>query len=195
MARGGLDYAFFQQLSDKIETSSGEEKSRLESLRERLLAITDAVDEAIKNQLEEARGLVNELLAAEDVEKATREALPRLNQAVAEVLNQEAQAAQAAKDEAKLRKLSQIIQVIQSAESSSTYLGLIDALLQEEDAEKRSALLAEAGDLINDEFTQFFSSLIAQLEQQGNQAEVLEKVKELHRDVLRFTMKKNLKTG
>jgi len=89
------------------------------------------------------------------------------------VLNQEAQAAQAAKDEAKLRKLSQIIQVIQSAESSSTYLGLIDALLQEEDAEKRSALLAEAGDLINDEFTQFFSSLIAQLEQQGNQAEVL----------------------
>ena len=195
MARGGLDYAFFQQLSDKIETSSGEEKSRLESLRERLLAITDAVDDAIKNQLEEARGLVNELLAAEDVEKATREALPRLNQAVAEVLNQEAQAAQAAKDEAKLRKLSQIIQVIQSAESSSTYLGLIDALLQEEDAEKRSALLAEAGDLINDEFTQFFSSLIAQLEQQGNQAEVLEKVKELHRDVLRFTMKKNLKTG
>ena len=131
MARGGLDYTFFQLLSDKIEASVGEEKVQLESLRERLLTITQAIDEAMKVQLEEARKLVNELLAAEDVEKATQEALPRFSQAVAEVINQEAQAAQAAKDEAKLRKLSQIINVIQSADSSNAYLGLIDALLQE----------------------------------------------------------------
>ncbi|MEA4930261.1 MAG: CpXC domain-containing protein, partial [Anaerolineaceae bacterium] len=74
MARGGLDYTFFQLLSDKIETSSGDEKTRLESLRERLLTITQAVDEAMKAQLEDARQLVNDLLAAEDVEIATHEA-------------------------------------------------------------------------------------------------------------------------
>lgn len=195
MARGGLDYTFFQLLSDKIEASSGEEKTQLESLRERLLTITAAVDEAMKTQLEEARKLVNDLLAAEDVEKATQEALPRINQAVAEVINQEAQAAQAAKDEAKLRKLSQIITVVQSADSSNAYLGLIDALLQEESAENRAQLLEESGELINDEFMQLLGGLIGQMEQQNEQPEMLDKVKELNREILRFTMKRNLQNN
>ena len=195
MARGGLDYTFFQLLSDKIEASAGEEKVQLESLRERLLTITQAIDEAMKAQLEEARKLVNELLAAEDVEKATQEALPRFSQAVAEVINQEAQAAQAAKDETKLRKLSQIINVIQSADSSNTYLSFIDALLQEESAENRAAMLEESSDLVNDEFMQLLGGLIGQMEQQGDQPEMLDKVKDLNREILRFTMKRNLQNS
>lgn len=195
MARGGLDYTFFQLLSDKIETSSGDEKTRLESLRERLLTITQAVDEAMKAQLEDARQLVNDLLAAEDVEKATHEALPRFSQAVAEVINQEAQAAQAAKDEAKLQKLSQIIAVIQAADSSNAYLGIIDALLQEENAENRAKMLEESSDLINDEFMQLLGGLLGQIEQQGDQPEILERLKELNREVLRFTMKRNLQNN
>jgi len=195
MVRSGLDYTFFQLLSDKIEASSGEEKAHLESLRQRLLTITQAVDEAMKTQLEEARKLVNELLAAEDVEKATQEALQRINQAVVEVINQEAKAAQAAKDEAKLRKLSQIINVIQSADSSNAYLGLIDALLQEESAENRVKILEESGDLVNDEFVQLLAGLIGQLEQQGDQQEVLDQLKELNREILRFTMKRNLQSS
>ncbi|MEN6579365.1 MAG: CpXC domain-containing protein, partial [Anaerolineaceae bacterium] len=195
MVRSGLDYTFFQLLSDKIEASSGEEKAHLESLRQRLLTITQAVDEAMKTQLEEARKLVNELLAAEDVEKATQEALPRINQAVVEVINQEAKAAQAAKDEAKLRKLSQIINVIQSADSSNAYLGLIDALLQEESAENRVKILEESGDLVNDEFMQLLGGLIGQMEQQNDQPELLDQLKELNREVLRFTMKRNLQSS
>ena len=195
MARGGLDYTFFQLLSDKIELSSGDEKTRLESLRERLLTITQAVDEAMKAQLEDARQLVNDLLAAEDVEKATQEALPRFSQAVAEVINQEAQAAQAAKDEAKLQKLSQIVAVIQAADSSNAYLGIIDALLQEENAENRVKMLEESSDLINDEFMQLLGGLLGQIEQQGDQPEILERLKELNREVLRFTMKRNLQNN
>jgi hypothetical protein len=195
MARGGLDYTFFQLLSDKIEASSGEEKDQLESLRQRLLTITEAVDEAMKTQIEEARKLLNELLEAEDVEKATQEALPRFNQAVAEVINQEAQAAQAAKDESKLRKLSQIITVIQSADSSNAYLEFIDALLQEENAENRAKLLEDSGDLVDDEFMQMLGGLVGQMEQQGDQPEMLDRLKELNREILRFTMKRNLQSG
>ena len=195
MARGGLDYTFFQLLSDKIEASAGEEKVQLESLRERLLTITQAIDEAMKAQLEEARKLVNELLAAEDVEKATQEALPRFSQAVAEVINQEAQAAQAAKDETKLHKLSQIINVIQSVDSSNAYLSFIDALLQEDSPENRAAMLEESSDLINDEFMQLLGGLIGQMEQQGDQPETLERVRDLNREILRFTMKRNLQNS
>ncbi|MEA4930473.1 MAG: hypothetical protein VB026_02745, partial [Anaerolineaceae bacterium] len=123
------------------------------------------------------------------------EALPRFSQAVAEVINQEAQAAQAAKDEAKLRKLSQIIAVIQAADSSNAYLGIIDALLQEENAENRAKMLEESSDLINDEFMQLLGGLLGQIEQQGDQPEILERLKELNREVLRFTMKRNLQNN
>ncbi len=195
MARGGLDYSFFQILSDKIEASSGEEKDQLAALRQRLLTITQAVDEAMKKQLEEAQKLVKELLEAKDIEKATQEALPRFNQAVAEAINQEAQAAQAAKDEDKLRKLSQIIAVIQSADSSSAYIELIDALLQEENAENRAKMLEESGDLVDDEFMQVMGSLLGQMEQQNDQPEMLDRLKDLNREVLRFTMKRNLQSA
>ena len=195
MARGGLDYTFFQLLSDKIEASSGEEKDQLESLRQRLLSITEAVDEAMKAQLEEAHKLVHELLEAEDIEKATQEALPRFNQAVAEVINQEAQAAQAAKDEEKLRKLSQIITVIQSADSSNAYLEFIEALLQEENADNRAKMLEDSSDLVDDEFMQMLGGLVGQVEQQGDQPEMLDRLKELNREILRFTMKRNLQNS
>jgi cysteinyl-tRNA synthetase len=195
MARGGLDYSFFQILSDKIDASSGEEKDQLESLRQRLLSITEAVDEVMKKQLEEAQQLVNELLEAEDIEKATQEALPRFTQAVAEVINQEAQAAQAAKDEAKLRKLSQIISVIQSADSSSAHIEFIEALLEEENADNRAKMLEESSELVDDEFMQTLGSLVGQMEQQGDQSEMLDRLKDLNREILRFTMKRNLQSS
>ena len=195
MARGGLDYSFFQILSDKIDASTGEEKDRLESLRQRLLSITETVDEVMKKQLEEAQQLVNELLEAEDIEKATQEALPRFTQAVAEVINQEAQAAQAANDESKLRKLSQIISVIQSADSSSAHIEFIEALLEEENADNRAKMLEESGDLVDDEFMQMLGGLVGQMEQQGDQPEMLDRLKDLNREILRFTMKRNLQSA
>ena len=75
--------------------------------------------------------------------------------------------------------------------SSSTYLGLIDALLQEEDAEKRSSCWQKPA-TIND------SHAIQQLDRTARAARhrwKCSKSQGTDRDVLRFTMKKNLKTG
>lgn len=195
MARGGLDYTFFQILSDKIEASNGAEKDQLVSLRQRLLTITDAIDKAMQAQLEDAQKLVHELLAADDIEKATQEAFPRISQAVVEVINREAQAAQAANDETKLRKLSQIIRVLQSAGASGAYLELIDSLLAEEDADKRAAKLEESSDKVDDEFMRLLSGLIGQFEESGDDAETLAKLQDLNREVLRFSMKRNLQSA
>ena len=56
-------------------------------------------------------------------------------------------------------------------------------------------MLEESSDLINDEFMQLLGGLIGQLEQQGEQPEMLDKVKELNREILRFTMKRNLQNS
>ena len=140
----------------------------------------------------EAQGLLDELLKAENVEEATQKALPRMSAAFAEVVNASARQAQEANDEAKLQKLAVIATVWQSANASSAYLELIEALLGAPDADGRKALMEQAGDAINSDFLQILGGLISQVEQGQEQTEVLESLKNLNREALRFSMQRNL---
>jgi len=194
MARGGMDYQFFQILSERIDASPIEDRAILVSLREKLLKITDEVDAALKIQADEAKSLLDELLKAEKVEDAVQQALPRINQAFGEVLNLAAKKAQDANDESTLKKLSTIVAIIQSASASSAYIELIEMLLQAPDEKTRAEMLENASEAVNDDFIQVISGLTNQMEEAGNQKELVTKLKELNREVLRFTMRRNLKT-
>ena len=195
MARGGLDYTFFQTLTDKIDQTTGKEQTRLVTLREKLLTIVEAVDEAMKAQVEESQKLLQDILAAEDIAAATEEALPKINQAFTDVLNSELTTAQKTDDTAKLTKLVVIVSVLRAASTSGAVLQVIEEMLQLETAEERQNVLEAAGEAINDEFSQTLSSLISQVESQGDQPELIEKLKEINREVLRFTMRRNLNNG
>ena len=195
MARGGLDYTFFQTLTDRIDQTTGEEKSHLGSLREKLLTIVEAIDKAVQAQLEESQKLLKDILAADDIEQATEEALPMINQAFTEVLNNEVTNAQEANDTDKLTKLVKIVSVLRAASSSGAVLQVIEHMLGLETAEERQKVLEDAGEVINDDFTQTLTSLISQVESQGDQPDLVEKLKEVNREVLRFTMRRNLNNG
>lgn len=195
MARGGLDYTFFQTLTDKIDQSNGEEKTVLLALRDKLLTIVEAVDNAMKAQVEESQKLLQELLAADDIAAATEEALPRINQAFTDVLNAEVTKAQQTDDTGKLTKLVAIVGVLRAASTSGAVLQVIEQMLELESPEERQQVLEAAGEAINDDFSQTLSGLISQVESQGDQPELLEKLKEINREVLRFTMRRNLNNG
>ena len=195
MARGGLDYTFFQTLTDRVDQVSGEEKTRLENLREKLLTIVETIDQAVKVQIEESQKLLQELLASTDIEKATEDALPKLNQAFTEVLNTEVTNAQEANDTEKLKKLVSVVSVLRAASTSGAVLQVIEQMLQLDSPDERQKVLEAAGDAINDDFSQTLSSLISQVESQGDQPELLERLKEINREVLRFTMRRNLNNG
>ncbi len=68
-------------------------------------------------------------------------------------------------------------------------------LLQTESEEERLKILEETGDAINDEFNQTLAGLISQIEEQEQQPELVEKLKQINREVLRFTMRRNLNNG
>lgn len=195
MARGGLDYTFFQNLTEKIDQAAGAEKSKLEGLRERLLVIVDTIDKAVQAQTEEAQTLLDELLAAENIEEATQKALPRVNPMFTEVINHAATKAQEENDTAKLTKLAGIVAVLRAASSSGAIIEIIETLLQEENEAKRQEILEQAGDAINEEFNQTLTSLIGQVEKQGQQPELLARLKALNSEILRFTMRRNLNNG
>src|SRR5512138_1801277 len=48
LARNGMDYEFFQLLSNRIDKASGDEKTRLEGLREKLLNFTNEMDKQLE---------------------------------------------------------------------------------------------------------------------------------------------------
>ena len=195
MARGGLDYTFFQTLTDRGDQASSDEKTKLSVLREKLLTIVETVDQAVQAQIAESQKLLQEILASEDIEKATDEAVPKINQAFTEVLNTEITKAQEANDTAKLTKLVAVVSVLRAASTSGAVLQLIEQMLQLDSHEERQKVLDAAGDSINDDFSQTLGSLISQVESQGDQPELLEKLKEINREVLRFTMRRNLNNG
>ena len=55
-----------------------------------------------------------------------------------------------------------------------------------------SAILEKHKDDINDEFLQFLTSLITQIETQEDQTETIQRLKDVYRSVLRFSMQQNL---
>ncbi len=192
MARGGLDYAFFQLLSERIQRASGEQQAKLTELRENLLEMTNEIDKAIKEQQGLAKQLLDEILEQEDIEEATMEALPSINETFLDVLRSEIQKARKEEAQDKLAKLQKVASAIQKVSSPGANIELIEALIRAENDDAINAVLDENADELTDEFMQFLMNLLNQTQQQKGQEATAEKLQQIYRKALRFSMKRNL---
>lgn len=187
MTRNGMDYTFFQMLAERIEQASDEEKTHLENLRQKLLDFTRKVDEQLQLQLEDSRKLLNQILAAENVETATQEHLGELDAYFVEVLQQELNAARSNGDLERIAKLQQVNGVLEQASAPPPELALIEQLLEAPSYDERMKLLQEKSEMVTPEFVQMLSALIAQSEEQ-QPPEVVTALKEIYRIALRVSM-------
>lgn len=192
MARGGLDYGFFQLLSDRLQNASGEQREKLSELREQLLEMTHEIDEAIKEQEGLADELLDTILEREDVEEATMGALPSINEIFLEVLRKRIQKARKEDDEACLEKLQKVAGAIQKVSAPGANIELIEDLIQAGDEAAINALLEENTEEITDEFMQFLMNLLNQTQGQEGREEMAEKLQQVYRLALRYSMKRNL---
>lgn len=192
MARGGLDYAFFQLLSERIQHASGEEQGRLTELRENLLEMTNEIDEAIKEQKELAGQLLDKILEQENIEEATMSALPSINEIFLDVLRSRINKARKEENQEQLNKLQEVAGAIQKVSAPGANIELIERLIQAEDDQEINAILDENSDELTDDFMQFLMSLLNQTQGQESQRATAEKLQQIYRKALRFTMKRNL---
>jgi hypothetical protein len=192
MARGGLDYAFFELLSERLQRASGEEREKLVALREKLLEMTNEIDEAIKEQQGLASDLLDEIIESENIEEATLGALPAVNEIFLEVLRKRIQSARQNDDDTQLKKLQQVAAAIQKVSAPGANIELIEALIQAEDDQAVQAILNQNADELTDEFMQFLMNLLNQTQGQQGRDETAEKLQKVYRQALRFTMKRNL---
>ncbi|GAB4542883.1 MAG: CpXC domain-containing protein [Anaerolineales bacterium] len=195
LARNGMDYVFFQTLTEKIDKAAGEEKARLEGIREKLLVFVAEVDKQLEARFKQAQGFIEALLKEADVEAATRANLEAFTQEAVDIAQQMLQQASQKNDYERMGKLQKMLQILQEASTPPEY-ALIDQLLQAPDAAALEKALSENDAMMNDQFVEALNGLVNQMEQQGAQnpeAQALAgKLSEVYRAALKYVMKKNM---
>ena len=193
LARTGLDYSFFQILADRIQQASGDEKTRLLELREKLLKLTGEIDKAVQKQQSDARQLLERMLAAPDIRQAAMDNLESINDMFVNILQNELQAARKKADLERIDKLQKVIAVVEEASAPPPELELIDKLVSASDEDERQKLLTENAGMITPEFIDLLNNLMMQSETQDQLKEAKEQIQQAYSSALRFSMQANLK--
>jgi hypothetical protein len=200
LARTGMDYTFFQNLSEKLEAAEGDEKKKLEELREKLLDYVNEVDRQLEERFKESQAFVDQLLEQEDVARATRENIQGFTQESVDLVGQMMRQASEKNDYARMGKLQKMLEVLQEASAPPPEVAFIEQLLEAPDDTAMEKMLTENEDMVNEELMNMLGGLMAQLEAQGGQAgpggeqakELTEKLESVYRTALKYSMKKKM---
>lgn len=196
IARGGMDYQFFQLLSERIDKASGEEKTRIESIREKLLDFTNEIDKQMEARYKQAQEFVDSLLAQEDIVRAVRDNLNNFTQDAVDVVNQMLRQASENNDYTRMGKLQKMVEILREV-STPPEVGFIEQLLDAPDDGTLDKMLDANKDLLNDQFMEALIGLVAQVDQaseQGNpEAKALsEKLSKVYKTALKYSMQRNM---
>ena len=197
LARAGMDYTFFQNLTEKIEKATPEEKARLEGIREKLLFFTGEVDKQLEARFKQATDFVENLLKQEDVEKATRESIEGFTQDSVEVVNQLLRQASEKNDYTRMGKLQKMAQVLQEASAPPPEVAFIEQLIQLPDDAAVETMLADNDAVITDQFLEALSGLVAQMDAQAEQGNteaqpLAQRLSEVFKIAVKYSMKKKM---
>lgn len=191
LARPGMDYVFFQLLSERIDRARTDGRARLVELRSKLLDLVDTIDKRVAKKIKRAKELLSKILESEKIEEAVMRSLSVIDEFFIQELNLSLEEAKKQDDKEKLEKLQKVSAAIAQASQVSQTFEFIEALLEIPDELSRQKLLEENRELITPEFIKTLSDIVYQV-QSGENIELSLRFKELHRQVLRYSMEKKL---
>ncbi len=197
LARNGMDYVFFQNLSEKIDKAPAGEKKKLEDLRQQLLAYVEDVDRQLEARYKQAQALIDKILAEDDVAQATRKNLDGFTQDAVDLVQTMLRQASEKNDYARMGKLQKMLEVLQAASAPPAEVAFIEQLLDAPDEAGVEKMLSANQGLVNDAFLQALNGLVAQVDSQaaqgGAEAKALaEKLQTVYKSALKFSMKKKM---
>ncbi len=195
LARSGLDYGFFQLLSEKIDsTQEKNEKQKLTQLREKLLQITEEIDKQLQEQMTNAKQLLEKIISVEKIEEELEKNFSSVNDFFIQILQAELSEARKDANLDRIQKLERIMIVIEKASAPTKEVKLFENLLEFKDKDDLDRLILENITKINQDFLDLMINIVNQVQKQDNQPELLEKVKTVYKAVLRHSMKKKMES-
>jgi hypothetical protein len=168
LGRRLLDYAFFQQLTARIEAADEAGKQKLIALRKEIQETRDKIDEASRAYMEEKATLIQEIASSDNPLEVARQHDAEIDDAFFAVLQANAQEAQRRGDEQTLKALSAVneiaIQVV--AERQPPEVQMINMLLTANYPDETEKLLNELKDVADDRLVSLMAQFADQLAQQ-----------------------------
>jgi len=192
MTRQGLDYSFFQMMTEQIDAAQGEKRQKLLSLRERLLDLTRQIDQEMEKRAAQARQALESLTKAENITEATRENLGAVDDFFLKALDDEMENARKKGDLEKIGKLQKIADVLQEASAPPEEYAFVEELVNIESDAELKAKLEENKEKITPEFLDAVSTLVTQAESGEENKEFLGKLNQIYSLALRMSMTANL---
>ena len=193
LARSGMDYEFFQLLSQRIDRARGDGRVRLINLREQLLEMTEAIDRQAEERRMLAKQLLSTIVNSPNVEEALRENLPVVDEFFIREVESATVEARKSGNLEQLAALQKIAEVIEKASAPPPEVQFIEQLIQAGDDSQRDQILHENSEKITPEFLGIFANLLAQIENNEDK-ELKKQVSDVYDQVLRFSMHANLQS-
>ncbi|MGE5224893.1 MAG: CpXC domain-containing protein [Omnitrophica WOR_2 bacterium] len=192
LARPGMDYTFFQILSERIDRARGKGRERLIAIRDKLLEMTREIDKQMETRAGQARQLLNQIIQAPDIAEAAQQNLPMMDEFFLQILNAEMADARKKGDLERIGKLQNVTNVIQQASTPPPEIALIEELLDIEDENARKSWLEAHSQQITPEFMETLTALMAQSQSSEDQ-DLAERLQSAYRSALRYSMEINMK--
>jgi hypothetical protein len=192
LTRPGLDYSFFQLLSERIDRARGDGRKRLVDLRAKLLEMTQEIDRQMEAHRQQTRQLIDQILKASDIAAATTQALGAVDEIFIQELQNQLDEAHKQGDLEMSAKLQQIVEVLQQA-SAPPELGLVEEFLDAPDEKARQVFLEANDEIITSEFMELLGNISMQA-QSGDDKEFASHVAAANRQALRYNMQRNLRS-
>jgi len=196
LARNGMDYTFFQNLTTMIDKASGDEKKKLEDLREKLLGFVSEIDKQMEARYKQAQDFVEQLLQQDDIVKATQENLDQFTQDAVDIAQNMLKKASETNDYVRMGKLQKMLEILQTA-STPPEVAFVEQLLDAPDEAGVEKMLADNAALVNDAFMEALNGLVAQVDGAANQGNaeakaLSEKLSMVFKVALKFSMKQKM---
>ncbi|MBN1537874.1 MAG: hypothetical protein JW908_14140 [Anaerolineales bacterium] len=194
LARPGMDYVFFQTLSEKIDRARDDGRKRLITIRERLLELTAEYDKQLQARVANAQKILDTILQASNPEEALLQNIPAIDDFFIQELNTRYDAASKQGDMEKIEKLKKVADVLQQISAPPPEYEFIERLLEAPDDNTRKKLLEENRDQVTPEFLNVMTTIATQ-SQSSEDKEMTEKIQALYRLVIKFSMEEGMKAN
>ncbi len=182
VARPVMDYRFFQELTARIEALPAEQRAAQEQKRQHILEVLETLRAADQAALQAAQQVLQELLAAEDLDKAVAELLPYVDQTVLTLLLANIEEAERRGATAAVKRLNEVWERLTAAMKAAIppEVQLLYALTEADYPDGTRQLLREHKDLVTPQFLQLLEQSIQSLEAEpGDDAERRDTIRHL----------------
>jgi hypothetical protein len=185
LTRPALDYAFFQLISERIDASkSKKQRNQLRAVRDRILELTEQIDQQRQAQVQQASAIVQELVNSDDLETAVAQAMPVISDLVIAVVEANIRAAEERNNTGLKQRLEQIYELIRTNMTASAppEVQFINELLTAENQVEAQLMLTERGPEFGESLLQYMDMLIQDLAARGGAEALVGQLQELRNE-------------